>query len=102
MTLWGFLMRSPSSKVLAGTIRDFSLLPNKYLSIKLIISIKVPTCKGRGGQISDFFGFDIRCSPSYLVFRMGSLLSQLPALVERLRYDRLKFSTHFFAKMYGK
>ena len=40
---------------------------------------------GGGGAkeyVSDFFGFDICCNPSYLIFRMGSLLPLLPMVAE--------------------
>ena len=42
--------------------------------------------KGTGGgvqvKVSDFLGFYISCSPGHLLFRMGSLVSQLQAVAE--------------------
>ena len=43
--------------------------------------------RGHGGprvwvKVSDFFGFDICCSPAHLLFRMGSLVSQLQTVAE--------------------
>ena len=52
-------------------------------------------------QNLDFLGFYICYSPGFLVFRMGSFVSQLCTVAEIWR-DEVGPYAHFFAKMYGK
>ena len=56
---------------------------------------------GVNPKILYFLSSDICCSPSYLVFRMGSLSSQLPAVAE-IWVAEVGPYAHFFTKMYGK
>ena len=65
--------------------------------LKLVVTLNLPvelkfdavfdrrdSNKGIGGEVKGclIFGFDVCCRPSYLVFIMGSVLSQLPRVAE--------------------
>ena len=58
---------------------------------------------GRGSKVKFwiFCGVNICNSPDFLVFRMGSFVSQLCTVAEIWR-DEVGPYAHFFAKMYGK
>ena len=71
-------------------------------SINLSINQSV---KGIGGgsrpKISIFLVFKSCYSPDYLVFRMGSFVSQFSTVAE-IQRDEVGPYAHFLGKMYGK
>ena len=68
---------------------------------RLRVERKVSRFWGVQVKVSDFLGFYISCSPGHLLFRMGSLVSQLQAVAEIWRDEVGSFS-RVFGNLYGK